>query len=351
METSVSMYYANLTNIDLAMVMPEGNLRGDSFNLHLELTGEEDPVESVLIDFSTAKKRVKSWIDDHSGQGFDHKCWVFTHSSAFVDVDIDNQAIELDSLPELLSEFEGTKTIKVSLPSTTITAPLNCFNFIPVPEDMPFNTQNCMRVAEQSIEKYLVAKFKNDGQTISVKVKLTNNFSYPAFSSKELQGFSFRYTHGLKHSTSFGCQNIVHGHLSYITFKEKAHTESNFMQGSREFHREAIEAIVSKLNNKVFAWEENVSLLPGDEDRLPSLLIKYDSPRGYMTQQLNAPDCIVLTVETTVEHIAQYIATKYREELLALDIESVYVSEGLEKGGIAHTYLEYPDTETLFRYL
>ena len=87
----VSMYYANLTNIDLAMFMPDGRLRGDSFNLHVKMTGQEDPEEAVLIDFSTAKKTIKSWIDDHVGNGFDHKCWVTLHPDIDIQVQGDNE--------------------------------------------------------------------------------------------------------------------------------------------------------------------------------------------------------------------------------------------------------------------
>lgn len=319
MQSPVSMYYANLTNIDLAMIMPDGRLRGDSFNLHLELVGAEDPEEAVLIDFSTAKKSIKSWIDDHTGNGFDHKCWLFDHKDAAY------------HLSTATSNETGKSSFCLETDSVLLTAPDNCFRIIPCNTQV-LNLQSMMRCAELEMELYLEKKFAEAGQQISVTVGLTNNFSYPVFAEQELQGFSFRYTHGLKKSTSFGCKNIVHGHASYITFKEKENV-GNFQAGKKEFYKDTIEEIVSYVHNKVFAWEQNVSRDPQDNSKL---IIEYTTERGYMRQVVDKQNCIVLNVETTVEHIAQFIANEFEEQLTALDVDTLYVSEGLEKGGCAY---------------
>lgn len=329
MSKKVQMYYANLTNIDLAMLMPDGRLRGDSFNLHVSLTGQEDPRESVLIDFSTAKKQIKAWIDDHEGQGFDHKCWVPITENPDMEVSIDTEVVTYEGYDRMESA-PADSSVAIVTPHIKLVAPRNCFRFV--------DAQNCntlqgvMSAWENEIVDYLEARFAENGQQIEIDVKLTNNMSYPAFCHPELNGFTFRYTHGLKHSTSFGCQNIAHGHLSYIAFQEKNSPwgTSSFWPGSRALYAQELQSIANDLNNKVFVWGENVhSHVDG------RVVIQYHCDRGFMMQEIAAEDCIILPVETTIEHIAQFVAKQYDKVLRDMGISSVWVSEGLEKGGVA----------------
>lgn len=335
MSKTVQMYYANLTNIDLAMFMPDGRLRGDSFNLHVKLSGEEDPKEAVLIDFSTAKKRIKAWIDDHKGDGFDHKCWVTLHPQMAIDLTLDTEVVQVPT-NEMLMATPGETVVSIKTPFTTVVAPRNCFHFMDMRQSHcdgdRFTLPNIIYFWEQAIEDYLEAKFLEDGQKIEIEVKLTNNMSYPAFCEPELNGFHFRYTHGLKHSTSFGCQNVAHGHISYIAFKERESVwgTTSFWPGSRGLYADDLRKIVDELDGVVFAWEENVERV---EDGW--VYISYRCDRGEMRQRVRDDNCIILPVETTVEHLAEFVAERYAPILQNMGIESVYVSEGLEKGGIA----------------
>lgn len=320
MTKNVSMYYANLTNIDLAMFLPTGQLRGDSFNLHVTLSGQEDPQEAVLIDFSTAKKRIKKWIDDHEGNGFDHKCWVTMHPEMNIEVKHDRDA----------------DRVCITTPFTEVEAPTNCFHFLNMYqshlEQDAFTLPNIMYFWESAISEYIQEKFKQDGERIEVEVKLTNNFSYPAFANSELTGFQFRYTHGLKHSTSFGCQNPVHGHLSYIAFEERESMwgTSSFWPGSRGLYADDLQPVIDTLNNAVFIWQENVV---HQDDK--HVVVEYDCPRGKMRQVVRDQDAIILPIETTVEHLAEFVAERFRTIFQDMGIARIYVSEGLEKGGIA----------------
>jgi hypothetical protein len=72
-----TMFLANLSVVDHAVLIPEGLIRGNSHNPSFEVSGVVDEVENVVCDFSTIKKRMKQLIDDHD-MGFDHKCWILT---------------------------------------------------------------------------------------------------------------------------------------------------------------------------------------------------------------------------------------------------------------------------------
>lgn len=350
MSKVVEMYYANLTNIDLGMILPNGRLVGNAFNLHLELKGEEDPVENVLIDFSTAKKRIKKWIDDHTGNGFDHKCWVTLHPSMQLSCSKINVTQDVENDGVIVSVPTGETIIEVNTPFTTLRAPANCFRFLNCMEDtqshcislasLPQLTErDIVYAAECEIASYLEERFAEDGETITVVATLTNNFSFPALSDPELNGYTFRYTHGLKHSTSFGCQNIAHGHISYLAFQLNASIWQNHDRatpGTRWFYETEIQSIIKELDQKTFIWDQNIAhRIPGSESEEPRIVVEYTSSRGTMQQSVYESDAIVMDVETTVEHIAEYVTETYRDTLTQLGVRKVYVSEGLEKGGIS----------------
>lgn len=71
-----TLFIGNLTTIDYAYIHPTRyTIKGGSLNLSVEVTGDIEPVENVVVDFGTIKKKIKSLIDDKE-EGFDHKLWV-----------------------------------------------------------------------------------------------------------------------------------------------------------------------------------------------------------------------------------------------------------------------------------
>src|SRR5574343_1490291 len=74
-----SIFLSDLTVVDHAYINSQGQVIGGSFNPGFIVSGEVDPVEKVVVDFSTIKKDVKysidKHIDDYHHNGFDHKIW------------------------------------------------------------------------------------------------------------------------------------------------------------------------------------------------------------------------------------------------------------------------------------
>ena len=48
----------------------------------------------------------------------------------------------------------------------------------------------------------------------------------------------------------------------------------------------------------------------------------------------NDEDYVLFNTDTTVENIVEYVAEKYKDELISAKVTSVYVSEGLSKGAM-----------------
>jgi hypothetical protein len=131
----------------------------------------------------------------------------------------------------------------------------------------------------------------------------------------------FTYSHGLKDSTSWGCNNIAHGHLSYVQIAP-ANPDTLHLQ----------EVIASQLDGVVFVNRTNVV-----EESDDVISLSYTTGRGlfFARYQKEANYYIVLDTETTIENLVEYIRARYEQELIQAGARFLFVSEGLSKGALA----------------
>jgi hypothetical protein len=132
----------------------------------------------------------------------------------------------------------------------------------------------------------------------------------------------FRYVHGLKDSTSYGCNNIAHGHGSFITADKNP---SNILQD-----------IADDLDNTVFIRSDNIAKFSQVAEIVDTISIQYTTSRGPFSMILSTPHhkVVILNTETTVEYLAQYVKTKYGAQMKDLGITYFCISEGLSKGAV-----------------
>jgi len=284
--TTSSMFLADTTNIDYAMIDSEGYLVGGSYRPKFIVTGTVDPHENVVVDFSTIKKTIKRLIDD-VGMGFDHKLWIHDGRS-------------------LATFTHKDEMITIVTPRISITAPANIVRFLT--ED----------TAEQAIsnhlQKCLAVQFP--AVDIQITTELTTVFdSMPGITTDLVP---FRMTHGLKNSTSFGCNNIAHGHLSYIAASSSCddNTELNAL----------LNTIADSITDRTFIWDENLTVV---ED---GVQIAYTCYRGPMRMYICSSDIIIMSNETTIENIVAMVAEQWGDQLRAAGATTLYISEGLSKG-------------------
>ena len=179
----------DFTCLDHAKLLPNGKIQGGSYNVSAYVSGEISDDEAVVIDFSNIKKRLKAIIDDDTF-GFDHKLWVNPRYATGV---FDSSAIGggRDTIIGI-----QTKCMEFALP----------FNAIRVVSD------NLIENIRTYVQKELELVYPNvRGLSVNLYFSIVPNPIWPT------EPYAmFRYVHGLKNSTSWGCQNIAHGHLSYI---------------------------------------------------------------------------------------------------------------------------------------
>lgn len=280
MNTS-SMWLGDTTNIDYSYINECGQIIGGSIRPKFEVSGNVDPVEQVVVDFSAIKKAIKKLIDDPK-DGFDHKLW-------WID-GVSYGAIEYS---------DGQVSIKT--PCVEISGPENI-------------VRRFTKDHEDEIVDYLEERLNVLYPNVNVKIEYYPTYTFDVMPTMTTSAHKFRYVHGLRESTSWGCQNIAHGHLSYL---------------AAETHADALAAdmllaqIAAELDNTVFIWEDN-HVSPGQ--------IAYHCSRGNMQMLLKDQESVLIGTESTVEHLVDYVNHRWHEELANAGIKKLFVSEGLSKG-------------------
>ena len=290
--TTSTMFLRNITCIDHAWVNCDGFIVGGSKHQEIFVTGAIDTQEQVVVDFSNIKKLLKSWID-HKETGYDHKLWIFTKES--------NCTWNIVN-----------STITISSPHFTAVLPTNAVHIID-------GTHNDL---DQDMSRYLLehAQAHYGPSIVDIQVRLSEEQF-----ARNVWRKTFTYTHGLKSSTSWGCQNPGHGHTSFLELVPNNN-------GDLDLVVKLLDDIASRLNRRVLIFRENI-IGATDQD----FTIKYCTPeRGdfLVTYRRDHPHKF-FDVETTVENIVGTIVDEFRSQLTEVGIKELYISEGLAKGAHA----------------
>ncbi len=271
-----TIFFNDITCLDHAWIDELGRLRGGSFMVSVNVSSPTlDPNDSTVVDFSSGKKLMKAAIDDMDG-GYDHKLWWIPGVSRG-ELSINENFIAVN-----------TPAVQMILPLTALKV---------------FTQAKSYEDVNQELDQFLNSRLPDfKFQTFLSQTTNVPNVSY------------FRYAHGLKTSTkSIGCQNIAHGHLSWISMPDDPILQ---------------EDIALEMNETYWVWRENV-IVENDQ----YITLSYDTPqRGYFELTLNKAMMKVQVIETesTIEYISQFVKNKY----LQSQANTFWISEGLQKGAV-----------------
>lgn len=275
-----TIFFRYFTNLDCAYIDDNGLVCGHSQLLSCYMSGEPTVEESVVLDFSKGKKQLKAIIDDVD-TGLDHKLLIFEDSS--------NYNIE---------EIDGR--YKIITPALEMELPKDAVRIIP-------NFGYITTLVNEEMKK-LYPEFNLECRVDSTTKGYTNGFAK-----------YFSYSHGLKNSTSYGCKNLGHGHLSFV--EVIAPINETFIDCP-----DIAEDIADYLDKAVFINNENI--ISQDKN---SLTIQYETcERGFMKATYKKPHkIIILKTETTIEYIIEHVKQKFSRKLKG---KILRISEGLQKG-------------------
>ncbi|MDA8792493.1 6-carboxytetrahydropterin synthase [Bacteriovoracaceae bacterium] len=291
-----SLFYQNVTVLDYAYLDDNYGLVGDALHVNVEFIGETDE-EGILFDFSHAKKKVKSIID----QICDHRCVLPKSALNIVD---GKGKVHFNYGPnDTYLDYE---------------APLEAYCAIPYSH---INKTTISSYLETEILKEMPKNVK------SVSIELTDE-------DKVQENPFFHYTHGLKDHYG-NCQRLFHGHKNIVDIfvngkkspiLEKKLCEDTF-KGSIHF------AYWENVQNKDEILNHiNSSNFFGLHPELPKVEIKYTSSQGEFSCQLPGREVFFLEIESTVENLSFIFANIVKKWIDKSDKLEVRAYEGIAKG-------------------
>lgn len=280
-----SIFLDSITCIDHAVLTKDGVIVGGSYMLSVIVSGEipDDDPEQVVIDFSKCKKLIKACVDDQTN-GFDHKLWIDRKLCKIIDQD---------------------DKVEIKTKASELILPLDAIKYI--------DYDNVFEQINNEIQKYLSEYYP---QINISTISTLSNRSESILPTNSIRRY-FNYVHGLKSSSSYGCQNIAHGHTSYFEFET---TNSNIT--------------IPDYSNVIFVFRENFL------ENAKWIMIEYHTlDRGFFSFSINKDaykkhniEIRVIPTETTIEHLIDVVEQDFKEDIKYL--KYLRVSEGLQKGAV-----------------
>ncbi len=274
------LFVDDLTVIDCSLLDAERGLIGASWIVDLELIGELDD-QSMIFDFGHVKKDIKRLIDDL----VDHKLVIPTQYSQ---LSVDQSQAESN---RITFNSQSGNTIEHLSPSTAI-----CL----------IDSQS---ISRNSVTQFLVEKIKPllPANVEDIKLNLRQEDDY---------AFYYCYSHGLKKHDG-NCQRIAHGHRSRIQIFENGERSRTWESRWSEMWKDIY-----------IGTREDVS-----KDSDGRVRFSYDAPQGHFELELDKQNVYLMDNDTTVECIADHIASELKRKHPTSDIR-VKAFEGVGKGAI-----------------
>jgi 6-pyruvoyl-tetrahydropterin synthase len=288
------MFLRNVTCIDHAYIDQAGKITGGSFHQEIIVKGSVDELEQVVVDFSAVKKQIKQIIDDKEN-GFDHKLLIIENFS--------NCSV---------SKISDTE-YEIKTPFYRLSVPMNAIKFVKYSpsSEQYYNMKSLRSIIEDAMRDELEVGLNNYNQNtdICVDLKLTQEIF-----GKDPK--TFTYFHGLKHSTSWGCNNIAHGHTSFVEVYDDTGTRLADME-------------------RLVSWYLDNSMLAFKDNFVAENVIQYTTPRGlFVLEFQKGVNVIVMDQETTIENIVEHVCHLFKQVFQFHAVERIFISEGLQKGAL-----------------
>lgn len=297
-----TLFLNKITAIDHALIIHDGRAIGGSVHLSCWVIGEVIGDESVVVDFSKIKKEIKTLIDDPE-DGYDHKLWV-----------VDGRSL-VDSHEVGDHHCIRTRSCNLILPPDAVKIIKN-----------PHNLSDLYEVVTDSIQDYLTESLKKIHPNLDISVKAFVDFDpfLPSGQSDWTKVIQFSYLHGLRFSSSNGCQNICHGHKSFVE-----------MLGE-DLSPIFIEEMVEDFSDYHYLFISESNLILDENSSDDWVKTEYTTERGYFRADYKKGDYrfVFLPTETTVEHLVEWFTNRYRNRMKEHGVKYVMMSEGLTKGSL-----------------
>jgi len=275
------LFVDNLTNVDFSFLEPSRGMLGETWLANIRLQGELDD-QSMVCDFGIVKKIVRDWLDTE----LDHRL--------AVPVKAPNISINTDA-----DQLDITWTLKDGSHIHT-RSPRQAIALVDAEVLTP---DSVARWCEQQLKSIFPDDIK--------KLELS-------FSIEPIDGAFYHYSHGLKKHAG-NCQRIAHGHRSRIDI---------WSEGVKSPELEALWA--ERWRDIYIGSREDICAEP-NINGIDYIDFAYTSEQGAFTLQMPKRSCYLIDSDTTVECLAEHIATRTAAETPGKKLR-VRAFEGINKG-------------------
>lgn len=276
----MQLFVDQLTNVDFSYLCPTRGVVGETWLADVRLNGALD-AQGMVCDFGIVKGETRRWLDTT----IDHCLLVPTR----------NPAISVESTREnhkVYCELADGGTVVCESPTEAITL-------------IDATEISTLAVAQWSLTQ-LRGLFPNSVETLQL-----------IFNEEAINGPYYHYSHGLKKHKG-NCQRIAHGHRSKLEIYRNGLLAESDMQTWANNWRDIYIATREDLVDG------------GDAQQLE---FAYNSQQGGFYISLPKRLCYLIDTDSTVEFIAQHIATTIKA-IYPNDRITVKAYEGLAKGAI-----------------
>ena len=285
----MQLFVKDLTVIDFSYLCPIRGMVGESWIVDVLLDGGLDE-QNMVLDFSKVKKTIKNTIDDVA----DHRLLIPTACS---------QVRWQQQGDRVWMDFASQKgDIHLACPS-------QAFALIPT-EVIDFESVN------DFLQKALREALPENVQGISLTLR-----------NEVLTTPYYHYSHGLKKHDG-NCQRIAHGHRSTI----QIYTDNMLSPRLNKYWCERWQDIYLGTEADLCAADELSSLKAGVDD----YCFRYQAAQGWFELCIPKAHCEIVPCDTTVECLAEYIATQLKQQD-GMKNYKVVAYEGVAKGAIAYS--------------
>ena len=288
----MQLFVNDLTVMDFSYLCPKRGMVGESWIVDVILTGELNE-ESMVQDFGIVKKDLKRLIDEYVY----HKLLVpAEYAGATVIHDDVNEQVEVRFTCEDSREI-------------MLRCPAEAYAFL-------YSDVVTMESVSVYLKEVLATHLPENVDNITLKLR-----------TEVIESPFYHYTHGLKKHDG-NCQRIAHGHRSRIDI----YLDGKISEQEQAYWANRWDDIYIATTEDEIAYEDR-KITGSVATPSDYFSFAYESSQGYFELLIPKADCEVITTDSTVECLAQYLLVEQKKRTPNNHCQ-VVAYEGVGKGAM-----------------
>ncbi|WP_438865051.1 6-pyruvoyl trahydropterin synthase family protein [Neptunicella sp.] len=290
----MQLFVNDLTVMDFSYLCPERGMVGESWIVDVILDGDLNE-ESMVLDFSKVKKRLKALIDEY----VDHKLLI-PAEHAYTQI----QRNEITDMVQVDFNRPDDQSIHLNCPA-------EAYAFV-------YSAEVNMASVSQYLKDIIATHLPENvaGLELTLRTEVITSAYY-------------HYTHGLKKHDG-NCQRIAHGHRSKVLVYQDDEQSEQWQQ----YWADRWQDIYIGTDEDIVPSETLLLQLP-EVSLAQHYCFAYESSQGRFELIMPKNECDLVTTDSTVECLAQFMADE-QKKLAGQHNFKVLAFEGVGKGAIAH---------------